>query len=163
MGRIEIIGSSGVIAGLLAIPQQARRALERTVLKDANELVVDALRARIAAESTETGALKKSITSDIRKYKGGNVLVGLVGAKYDYVGTVQRNKSGKKVFKKNKNAAENVRRPANYFHFVELGTQTRQTKDGKNRGSVTGTHVRDKVMAQLASQIETMLSDAVWT
>ena len=164
MGRIELIGSDTVIANLLSIPQKARRVLERTILKDANDLVVDALRARIGDEATDTGGLKKSITSDIRKYKGGDVLVGRVGSNYDYVGTVHQYKSGKKAFKykKNKDAAGNIRRPAKYFHLINLGTQERKTKDDKRRGSVDGTHVREKTMEQMAPLIEKMLSDAVW-
>jgi hypothetical protein len=109
---------------------------------------------------SETGALKKSFVYDIRKYKGGNVLAGIVGANYDYVGTVQRNKSGNKVFKRNKNATAN-RRPAKYFHLVELGTQQRQTKDGKNRGSVTATHFREKTAEEIAPQVQQILENAI--
>jgi len=156
---IELIGSHNVIAGLLAIPKQARRVIEQTALQEANKLVAGTLKENVPVE---TGALQKAITHDIRKYRGGNVLVGLVGVDYKYVGTVQRNKSGKKTFKKNKNAAGNIRRPAKYLHLVNLGTQKRQTQDGQNRGSVTGTHFREKVTEQLAPQIERIVSEAVW-
>jgi len=159
MAGIELINSNRVIAELLAIPKQARRVIEQTAMKEANKLVAGTLKENVPVE---TGALKKAITHDIRKYRGGNVLVGLVGADYDYVGSVVRNKKGKKTFKKNKNATGNVRRPAKYLHLVNLGTQQRQTQAGQNRGSVTGTHFREKTTEQLAPQIEQILSDAIW-
>ena len=156
---IELINTDIVTAQLLGIPAKIRETIERQAIHRANVSAVGTLRQNTPVE---TGALRKSFKYDIRKYKGGDVIVGLSGADYDYVGTVQRNKSGKKVFKRNKDAPDNNRRrPAKYLHLMELGTQQRTTRSGKNRGSVTGTHFVKDTAEQLTPQFQQMLIDAV--
>ncbi|MDR0328195.1 MAG: hypothetical protein LBI05_07875 [Planctomycetaceae bacterium] len=135
-GRVELINADLVTARLLAIPQKIREAVERTALSEANKLAVGRLRANAPSES---GALKKSFVYDIRKYKGGNVLAGIVGADYDFVGAVIRepSKNGSKLKFTHKKKWTmrheffgRMRRPAKYLHLVELGTGKRQTKAG---------------------------------
>jgi hypothetical protein len=53
------------------------------------------------------------------------------------------------------------RRPANYFHLLELGTKKRQTKAGHNRGSGPELRFREKTMQQLAPQIQRIFEDAI--
>lgn len=146
---IELINSDMLAAQLLAIPQNIRSAIETKAMREAEKLLVGELR---AATPEETGALKKSYTGVTRKYQGGNVIVGLAGADYDYVGTVSRNKTGKKTFKRDKNAAAgNRRRPAKYLHFIERGTK---------RG-VNATNFLKKTAERLAGQFQQILENAV--
>ena len=147
MGRIDLINADTVSARLLAIPEKLRQAVEREALGEANKLAVGRLRENAPSE---TGALKKSLVYDIRKYKGGNVLAGIIGANNDYVGTVSRNKSGKKVFNRGDSPRMN-RRPAKYFHLVELGT----------KNNVPATHFRKKTAEEIAPQVQQILEKAI--
>ena len=159
MSRFELVNEGLLAAQLLGIPEKIRTAIQTKAIREANKLVVGKLRENTPVE---TGALKKSFTHDIRRWKGGNVIAGLVGADNGYVGTVERNKKGKKVFKRNKNAAgNNVRRPAKYLHLVNLGTQDRQTKAGHKRGKIKELRFREKTVEELAPQIEQIINDAV--
>ena len=161
MGRIELIGAHVLAAKMLSLPDAIREAVERSAIKEANELVADQLKATIRQEASETGALEKSIRHDIRKTKDGNALIGRIGADSNYVGTVEQNKKGKKVFKKNKNAAgKNVRRPAKYYHLMNLGTQDRQTQAGHKRGKVNALNFREKTLERLAPIIERLFEKA---
>jgi len=148
MTRIELINSDLVTAQLLGIPQRVRTAIEKEAVKHANTIAVSMLR---QSAPVETGALRKSFKYDIRTYKGGSVVVGLAGVDKNYVGTVERNKKGKKVFKRNPNAAGKKRRPAKYLHLVELGTKK----------GVTGTHFVQKTAEQLTPQFQQILTEAV--
>jgi len=147
-GRIELINVDVVAASLLAIPAKIREAVERKALNEANKLAIGRLRTNAPAE---TGALKNSFVYDIRKYKGGAVFAGIVGADNHYVGTVQRNKKGQKTFQRNRNATSHVRRPARYIHLVELGT----------RRGVPATHFREKTAAEIAPQVQKIFEDAI--
>ena len=140
MGKMELIGSQVLAAKMLTLPRDIRVAVEKTAMKEANELLVDALK-QGAAGHYKTGALKSSFTHDIRKCKGDNVIMGRVGVDYNVVGTATRNKTGRKVFKKNKKATRI--RPAKYFHLVNLGMKDRKTAAGKNRGGVEKSGFRE--------------------
>jgi hypothetical protein len=94
-GRIDLINADMLSAQLLSIPQKIRDTVERKALTEINKLVVRTLASNVPSE---TGALKRSLGSQIRKFKDGNVMFGLVGPDYDYVGNVGRNESGKKTF-----------------------------------------------------------------
>ena len=156
---IELVNSAVLTAQLLAIPEKIRVAVERKAVDDATKLIVGTLRQNAPAE---TGALAKSFNRLIRGYQSGRVLVGLAGADYGYVGSVVRNKKGKKVFKRNNDAAAgNRRRPAKYLHLVTLGTQMRQTQAGQNRGSVIGQDFVKQTQEQLTGQIQQIFTDAV--
>ena len=161
MGQIKLIGVQVLTAQMLSLPRDILESVEKSAIKEANELVADQLKASIRQQASETGALEKSIRHDVRKAKGGNVLIGRIGADYNHVGTVERNKKGRKVFKKNKNAAgNNVRRPAKYYHLMNLGTQPRKTKAGLNRGSVEALNFREKTIERLAPIIERLFEKA---
>jgi len=90
---IELINTDIVTAQLLGIPAKIRETIERQAIHRANVSAVGTLRQNTPVE---TGALRKSFKYDIRKYKGGDVIVGLSGADYDYVGTVQRTRAARR-------------------------------------------------------------------
>jgi len=144
---MEIIGTEALVGQLLAIPRNLRTVIEKTVMQEAGKLVAGALQQNVPVE---TGALRKSITNVVRNYRGGNVVVGLAGVDNKFVGTVERNKKGKKVFKKNKNAEGNRRRPSKYLHLVDLGTKR-----------MDGFHFREKTIQQTAGDVERILTYAV--
>ena len=133
-GRVELINADIVMARLLGMPSKIRETVERKALVEANKLAIGRLRENTP---TETGALKKSFKYDIRKWKGGNVLAGIVGADNDYVSTDGRNKKR--------------RRPAKYLHLVDLGT--------KNK--VEARKFREKTAREIAPQVQQILENAV--
>ena len=145
---IELINADIVAAHLLAIPQKIRVAVETKAVREASKVIVGQFRQNAPVE---TGALQKSLKFDVRKYRGGNIVVGLIGADNDFVGTVERNKKGKKVFKRNQNATANRRRPSKYLHLVNLGTK---------RG-VPALHFKEKTEEQVAGQVQQILTNAV--
>jgi HK97 gp10 family phage protein len=134
---VELVGSDILTARLLAIPEKIRRQVETQAIRQGNQLVLTSLRQQVP---TETGTLQKSLKHDIRKYKGGNLLVGRVGADYNFVKTYK----GKK------------RRPAKYLHLVDLGFK--HWRSGKQ---IEGKHFREKTMEQLKGQIERLFEFAV--
>ena len=156
MARIELIGAHVLTAKMLSLPRDIREAVEKSAINEANELVADQLKASIRQEASETGALEKSIRHDVRKTKCGNAIIGRIGADYNYVGTVERNKKGKKIFKKNKNAAVKKRRPAKYYHLIDLGFK----KVGKKGGEVEGKKFREATIERLAPIIERLFEKA---
>jgi len=160
---IELINADIVAAHLLAIPEKVRGAVEKKAVREASQLIVGKFRENSPVDS---GALRRSLKSDVRQYRGGKIIVGLIGADDDYVGSVIRNKSGKRVFKKSKTVTgSSVRRPAKYLHLVNLGTQDRNTKAGENRAYVgkhfDGMKFKEKTQEQIAGQVQQILADAV--
>ena len=145
---IELINADIVTAHLLAIPQKIRTAVETKAIQEANKLVLGKYRENAPAA---TGALRQSLKFDTRKYRSGNIVVGFVGADNKFVGTVERNKKGKKVFKRNQNATSNRRRPAKYLHLANLGT-----KQGAK-----ALRFKEKTEEQVASQVQQILANAV--
>jgi hypothetical protein len=99
----------------------------------------------------ETGALRRSLKFDVRKYRGGNIVVGLIGADNEYVGTVERNKKGKKTFKRTQTATGKKRRPSKYLHLVELGT----------KHGVRAQRFKERTQEQVAGQVQQILANAV--
>jgi hypothetical protein len=77
MAGIEVINSDMLTAQLSLIPRRIRTAIERQALTEASELAVEALRANTPEE---TGALRRSLAFDIRKWHGGTVVAGIIGA-----------------------------------------------------------------------------------
>ncbi|MCL2710768.1 MAG: HK97 gp10 family phage protein [Planctomycetaceae bacterium] len=96
---IELINADFLRAQLLQIPQKIRVAVETKAVREASQLIVGRFRENAPSE---TGALRRSLKFDVRKYRGGNIVVGIVGADYDYVGTVSRNKQGRLRFERTK-------------------------------------------------------------
>jgi HK97 gp10 family phage protein len=152
MTKIELIHAEVLQIQLQSIPKNIRIAVERTAMRKANRLVVEHLRQNVPVE---TGALKKSLTTDIRNCKSGNVLIGVIGADNQFTGP------GKEAGKRRRRKTGNIRRPAKYMHLVELGTQKRQTQAGQNRGSTPAVHFRDATIAATESQVQQILQDAV--
>ncbi|MCL2710279.1 MAG: hypothetical protein FWE95_05310 [Planctomycetaceae bacterium] len=159
MGRLEVIGAQVLTAKMLELPRDIRLAVEKTAMKEASEILVDSLR-QASLRHVDTGALKSSFKHDIRKTKDGNAVIGKVGVDYNVVGTVERSKKGKRVFKKNKAASGKIRRPAKYYHLLLKGTQDRTTKAGHNRGIMPECNFRDEVFARHAVFIQRLFEKA---
>jgi HK97 gp10 family phage protein len=160
MNEITIEGSDILAAKMLALPASVRKAVEAASVKASKAVIAGQLKSNAPSDS---GALQKSITSIVRKYKGGRIIMGLIGPDYGYTGVVTKNKTGKKVFKKaNKRKGEaGTRRPANYAHLVENGTVQRKTKSGANRGSVTPNPFTKRTSEAVAQQVQSILESAV--
>ena len=171
---IELINANIVAAHLLVIPQKLRTAVETKAVREASKLIVGKFRENAPKES---GALRKSLKFDVRKYRGGNVVVGLIGADFDFVGSVFREnkknkrlsgKGSKLVFMRGNLMGGDRRRPAKYLHLVNYGTVgDRKTQAGKNRGGVDessfpeGLRFRERTQEQAASQVQQILEDAI--
>ena len=145
MAQIELVGADILTAKLLSLPNKIRQKIEKEAIREANQLLAGTLRQNIAATAVETGALEKSIKHDVRTHKGGNEIVGRVGADRDYV----------KVHKGKR------RRPAKYIHLVNLGTKQRKTKAGHNRGKTQGMFFREKTAEQHKATIQKLFEKAV--
>ena len=154
MGKIELIGGQVLTAKMLTLPRDIRVAVEKTAMKEANEMLAGALK-QASLKHVDTGALKSSFKHDIRKCKGDNVIIGRVGVDYNVVGTVTRTKNGKKRFKKDKNATGKKRRPAKYYHLVNNGFTT------KNGKTIAGSGFREEVFSRYAPVIERLFERAV--
>jgi len=137
MAGIEMIGSAMLTARLLAIPSKLRQSIEKKALTEGNKLVLGTLRQHVPIA---TGALKQSLTQDIRTYKGGNTLIGRVGAGKDYV----KMHKGKR------------RRPSKYLHIVDRGFEKKE-----NKGKFEGRHFMERTEAQHAAQIRLLFETAV--
>ena len=124
MAGIEMIGSAMLTARLLAIPSKLRQSIEKKALTEGNKLVLGTLRQHVPIA---TGALKQSLTQDIRTYKGGNTLIGRVGAGKDYV----KMHKGKR------------RRPSKYLHIVDRGFDIKG-----DYGKIIGSSLKFKVTGE---------------
>jgi hypothetical protein len=112
----------------------------------------------------DTGALRKSITSVVRTYQGGKVILGLTGPDYNFSGYAVNSAKGKKRFfkgKKDDRGKQKFKRPANYLHLVIGGTKKRETKSAANRGFVTANPFIARVAAQVQQEISQAFADAV--
>ena len=134
---VELIGSDMLTAMLLRIPQNIRQKVEKEAIREGNKLVLASLREKVPVES---GALKKALKQDIRRHKGGNMLVGRVGVDRGFI----KMHKGKR------------RRPANYIHLVDLGFN-----HWRSDKRVEGLHFREKTMAQLKGLLERLFENAV--
>jgi len=149
---IELINSNILTAQLLAIPKNIRVAVETKAMKEIGKIAVDALRANNTAN--ETGALKYSFKSDVVKNKDADVIIGRTGVDSKLVWNVSRNKQGKKTIKqsKDKTGPKNTRRrPAKYWHFLELGT--------KNK--IQPANLIEKVQQIIATRAQEIIANAV--
>ena len=133
--EVSLVGSKDVAARLVSLPDKIRTTIEKEAVAEANKLLVGRIRGGI--RSVDSGMLRKSVGSVVRRYQGGTIVIGIVGPRNDFVGNVVVNKKTKrKSFKRKKYKGESyTRRPSKYAHLVEGGTAVRQTKDNKNRGS----------------------------
>ncbi|MDR3233760.1 MAG: HK97 gp10 family phage protein [Planctomycetaceae bacterium] len=160
MNEVAIEGSDILAAQLLALPDKVRKAVEKASVKASKEVIAGQMKSNAPVDS---GALQQSITSVVRSYKGGRIVLGFIGPEYSYTGVVTKNKQGQKVLKKvKKNKGEaGIRRPANYAHLVELGTVQRTTQSGANRGSVAPNNFTQKTAEEVTPQVQTILENAV--
>ncbi|MDR1957858.1 MAG: HK97 gp10 family phage protein [Planctomycetaceae bacterium] len=73
--------------------------IEKNIMPKALDLMVNSIKSNTPKD---TGSLRYSMSSKVKSYNGGILVVGIVGADANYIGPKNR-------------------RPANYFHLVELG------------------------------------------
>jgi hypothetical protein len=160
--EFEIKESEILILRLSALPDKVRIKLEKQATAAVNRMLVSAIKSNAAIAS---GALQKSITSKVRVYKGGKIIVGITGPDKDFQGNIVEKKNGSKGFQKTKKGAQgggtNYRRPAKYAHLVDGGTKNRTTAMGKNRGSVTGTKFMTATVEGMKAQIKSLFENAV--
>ena len=132
--EVSLIGSQTVVAQLMGLPDKIRTNIEKKAVAEANDVLVGRIRHEAPADS---GMLRYSIDAVVRQYQGGRIVIGIIGPRNDFVGDVVVNrKTKRKSFKRKKFKGESyTRRPSKYAHLVEGGTDDRQTKDNKNRGS----------------------------
>jgi hypothetical protein len=160
--NITVENSDMVRLLLLQLPEKLRNEAIARATKKTNEILASMLRT-IAPQ--RTGALKKSIDMKVKKYQNGKIVVGIVGANSDYTAILTKLGTAKRLTKKNMNTAQKRIIPAKYFHLVEYGTKTRQTKNGQNRGQVTGKlflkQTRDNAMQNIASIFDSEIMNAV--
>ena len=124
----KLVGLSEIRAVLKTLPSELRVKVMAVALKRAARPLVDAAKG-FAARSVKTGALQNSITSLVKKGRGGDSYA-LVGPSRDYF------RGGKKL---KKNAVRSgADKPANYAHLVEYGHHAATgAKGGSRRGKST--------------------------
>lgn len=162
---IEISGTDVAVLQPLALTEKLRKTVEQQAIGEANQIVAAAMRSNAPAES---GALKRSITSAVRRYKNGCIVLGIAGPDYNFTGNIVTNKKGKKTFKKKDrrrqtaaDASGRFRRPAKYAHLVEKGTVQHQTKSGQNRGSVPANPFVQQTARQTEHLVKMIFENAV--
>jgi len=104
-------------------------------LKDAmKQINVDA--------KSNLSSMNNEVTGNLSKSLG---MIGKARASTAYVATGARTSGNNK---------------GNHFHFVNSGTEKRQTSKGYNRGAATGSQFYDKAVLSNISSIPARLSDA---
>ena len=111
---LELRGQEDTIAALNALGDDVAKKILEQSIKEARKPFVKAARRRAPVE---TGLLKLSIGSAIRKYKvaGNTISVAVMGPR--------RNVGGVKAARIRATDGNAKREPANYAHLVELGTR----------------------------------------
>lgn len=107
--RQPLTGIEGISAVLKGIPKDLQDQIMAVAVGNAAKPLVAAAK---ALAPMRTGALKRSLTSVVRKYKNGNA-VAIVGPDNAYYGRGKRLKKGQ-----DRRGAD---KPANYAHLVEFG------------------------------------------
>ena len=91
---------------------------------------------------TNLSSMNNEVTGNLSKSLG---MIGKARASTAYVATGARTSGNNK---------------GNHFHFVNSGTEKRQTSQGYNRGAVTGSQFYDKAVLSNISSIPARLSEA---
>lgn len=128
----HVEGLGELSAALQGIPRDLRTQVLAVAVKKAAAPVVRAAK-QFAQRSRRTGALQKSITSTVRKYKNDGVAVAVIGPDKAYYGDGKRLKKGA-----DRTGAD---KPANYAHLVEFGHLSR-AGTGTNVATAKGTSRR---------------------
>jgi hypothetical protein len=90
----------------------------------------------------KTGTLRRSASVEIRDYKEGAIIVGIMGPLYGYVEIIT-NKKGK---------SRRVQ-PAKYLHLIEGGTKKCETRSGQNRGIMPARPFIHQARLEVATQV----------
>jgi HK97 gp10 family phage protein len=106
--REPLTGMAEISAALQGIPEAVKTRIMSTALRAAARPLVVSAR---AYAPRRTGALRRSISSVIRKYRQGQIAVAVVGPDKGYYNEGKRAKKGQR----------GKDRPANYAHLVEFG------------------------------------------
>lgn len=108
--KTPLTGIEGISSVLNGLPAEMKTQILATAVGHAAKPVVAAAR---ALAPRRTGALKRSITSLVRKYKNNQSAVAVVGPDNAYYGSGKRLKNGQ--------SRAGADKPANYAHLVEFG------------------------------------------
>lgn len=152
----NVTGLESLSSVLKGIPEELRREVLPSVIGRACKPVVKRAKT-YAGRSKKTGALQASITSLVRKYKKGAVVVGVIGPDNDYY------RGGRKVHRKS--GKQGADQPRRYAHLVEFGHAI--AKGGKIRptynlksvrrwtasGKLVRTRVRDTIKEEAKGRI----------
>jgi HK97 gp10 family phage protein len=111
MINLQITGTSELANNLRKLSKKAMNEAGQAAIQEA--VLPTLIRAKQLAPR-DTGALRASIGTRFRKYKRGNLLYAVIGARYDEYDTAK----GKRV-------------PGNYAHLVELGHALLQDAKGR--------------------------------
>lgn len=107
------LGSDAIQALARKLNEFDRRASRKAIRKGVNEATKFVAADAKANVPKRTGLLKKSIGRQVRSYRGGTVVSGIVGPRSGFATTL---KNGKKV------------NPAKYAHLVEFGRRAVKVK-----------------------------------
>jgi HK97 gp10 family phage protein len=161
MENFQVMGDKILESQLSALPEKVRAAVEKKAIRAVNRIVIKAMRDNVPRD---TGALRRSITSVVRTYQGGKVILGIVGPDYNFSGYAVNSAKGKKKFSRgarDNRGGQKFKRPANYVHLVVGGTKKRETKAGGNRGFVTANPFIARVAAQVQQEVSQAFADAL--
>jgi HK97 gp10 family phage protein len=136
---IKYKGDPALNARLLMLPATLQRIALREATRRAGKILQDAFK-KLAP--IQTGALQRSARVEIRDYKDGTIIIGIVGPPMDYVETIRSIRGNTKQV-----------RPAKYLHLVESGTKQRQTNSGQNRGAMPARPFIHQARQEVASQV----------
>jgi HK97 gp10 family phage protein len=134
-------GSPELNVALLALPESVQVIALRKAADKTNSILLQAFRRNAP---NFTGALIRSAKVKIVDYKGGKIVVQMVGPNKDYFETITSLKGKTRTI-----------RPTKYLHLTELGTKERKTAKGKNRGKV----IPRPFMKQARDQVETVINE----
>jgi HK97 gp10 family phage protein len=120
--NIAVEGVPELLGRLRAFDRRYARKNLRRGIELAARLVLRTARA-FALGPRDTGSLRKSLGVKIRSYRGGESIVGIVGARKDTGKDVARGRIRHTRTVTGGRGAVRKIVPANYVHFVELGTR----------------------------------------
>jgi hypothetical protein len=141
MSQITLGGSDVLMARLLALPEKVKTQAIKKAINEMNKLLVGEARLRVPIDS---GALFRLVGSVTRQYKGGRIVLGVVGAE---IGQESVTIGGRTM----------VRKPYKYSHLIEDGTVQRKTKSGVNRGKVTPRPFLQPAFSAIQHQFQAIL------
>lgn len=126
---------------LKELPQNLQTQIMSTALTTAAKPIVNAAK---TFAPRRTGALRKSITSVVKKYQKGAVQIGIIGPDTQYYGNGKRLKKGA--------SRVGADRPVNYAHLVEYG----HVKRGDSGFVAAQPFMRPAVLAAASTTGETL-------